>query len=168
MPLTLVVLAAGMGSRYGGLKQVDPVGPAGETVLDYAVYDAIRAGFDRVVFIIRRDFEVAFREQMERHLGACITLDYAFQALTTLPVGFAPALFPLLVARWREFLEAHGTEAKSESYLPAAISAMIAREQAQVRVLRTDSAWFGVTYREDKPRVQAAIADLVAAGRYPR
>src|SRR5690349_8525862 len=57
MAPALVVLAAGMGSRYGGLKQVDPVGPAGETVLDYAVFDALRAGFGRVVFVIRRDFE---------------------------------------------------------------------------------------------------------------
>ena len=57
MKPTLVVLAAGMGSRYGGLKQVDPVGPTGETILDYSVYDAIRGGFGKVVFIIRKDFE---------------------------------------------------------------------------------------------------------------
>ena len=61
MAFTLVVLAAGMGSRYGGLKQIDPVGPSGETVLDYAVYDARRAGFTRVVFVIRQDFEALFR-----------------------------------------------------------------------------------------------------------
>ena len=61
---TLLVLAAGMGSRYGGLKQLDPVGPAGETILDYAVFDVIRAGFGKVVFVIRRDFEDAFRTQV--------------------------------------------------------------------------------------------------------
>ena len=61
MHATLLVLAAGMGSRYGGLKQIDPVGPSGETVLDYAVFDAIRAGFDRVVFVIRREFDAIFR-----------------------------------------------------------------------------------------------------------
>ena len=58
---TLLVLAAGLGSRYGGLKQIDPVGPAGETVLDYAVFDAARAGFGRVLFVIRTEFEAEFR-----------------------------------------------------------------------------------------------------------
>jgi CTP:molybdopterin cytidylyltransferase MocA len=62
--LTLLVLAAGMGSRYGGLKQVDPMGPSGETLLDYSVFDALRAGFERVVFIIRRDIEAEFREKI--------------------------------------------------------------------------------------------------------
>ncbi len=56
MSMHLVVLAAGMGSRYGGLKQIDPMGPSGETVMDYSVYDAIRAGFERIVFVIRKDF----------------------------------------------------------------------------------------------------------------
>ena len=59
---TLLILAAGMGSRYGGLKQMDPVGPSGETVLDYSIFDALRAGFGRVVFVIRRDIAQAFRE----------------------------------------------------------------------------------------------------------
>jgi len=61
--LTLLVLAAGMGSRYGGLKQLDPMGPSGETLLDYSVYDALQAGFTRVVFVIRKDFESEFRER---------------------------------------------------------------------------------------------------------
>ena len=65
MKLTLMVLAAGMGSRYGGLKQLDQLGPSGETVMDYSVYDAMRAGFDRVVFVIRRDIEQAFREDRQ-------------------------------------------------------------------------------------------------------
>src|SRR4051812_49039441 len=90
MPLTLVILAAGMGSRYGGLKQVDPVGPSGETMLDFAVFDAIRAGFDHVVFVIRRDFESAFREQVARRFEKRIAVDYVFQALTELPAGFRP------------------------------------------------------------------------------
>ena len=81
MQPTLLVLAAGMGSRYGGLKQIDPVGPGGETVLDYGVYDAIRAGFGRVVFIIRRDFEAVFREQVGNKYAGLITVDYVFQAL---------------------------------------------------------------------------------------
>ncbi|MFQ3578063.1 MAG: NTP transferase domain-containing protein, partial [Verrucomicrobiia bacterium] len=62
--VTLLVMAAGMGSRYGGLKQLDPMGPGGETLLDYAVFDALKAGFGRLVFIIRKDFETLFREQI--------------------------------------------------------------------------------------------------------
>jgi NDP-sugar pyrophosphorylase family protein len=308
MSPTLVVLAAGMGSRYGGLKQIDPVGPGGETVLDYAVFDAARAGFGRVVFVIRRDFEALFREKIGARYAGRIAVDYVFQALDALPAGFAapagrekpwgtghavwcardavrenfavinaddfygadsfaqlarfltaagggefamvgfrlantlsehglvsrgvcateaggalrsivehtgiapaevgagrkfsgdetvsmncwgftPALFAGLDAQFREFLGSVGAAApsprseanrgegaaapvkpdplKAEFYLPAAVSTMIARGEARVRVLPTESAWFGVTYREDKPRVQAAIADLVAAGRYP-
>lgn len=291
MAFTLVVLAAGMGSRYGGLKQIDPVGPGGETVLDYAVFDAVRAGFTRVVFVIRRDFEELFRAKIGARYAGRVAVDYVFQALDALPAGFAPvagrekpwgtghavwcareairenfavinaddfygadsfarlarflsapaaadaaaarfamvgfrlantlsehgvvsrgvsataadgtlrsivehtgiapadigagkkfsgeeivsmncwgftpALFAGLDTQFREFLAARGTEPKAEFYLPAAVSTMIARGEAAVQVLPTDSAWFGVTYREDKPRVQAALAALVAAGRYP-
>lgn len=86
---TLVVLAAGMGSRYGGLKQIDPVGPKGEVVLDYSVYDAIQAGFGDVVFIIRKDIEKDFREVMEPHFEGRIPIRYAFQGLEDLPEGFS-------------------------------------------------------------------------------
>lgn len=286
MSFTLVVLAAGMGSRYGGLKQVDPVGPHGETVLDYAVFDAIRASFSRVVFVIRRDFEALFREKIGARYAGRITVDYVFQSLDALPAGhtppvgrekpwgtghavwcareavrdnfavinaddfygrdsfaqlgrflatakarefamvgfrlantlsehgsvsrgvcavaaenalasiveqtgiapadigagrkfsgdevvsmncwgFTPHLFPGLDAQFREFLAARGTDAKAEFYLPASVSTMVARHEATVRVLPTESAWFGVTYREDKPRVQSAIAELVRRGEYP-
>lgn len=288
MSLTLVVLAAGMGSRYGGLKQIDPVGPGGETVLDYAVFDALRAGFTRVVFVIRRDFEALFREKIGARYAGRVAVDYVFQALDTLPAGFVPPvgrekpwgtghavwcardaitdnfavinaddfygadsfaqlatflrgeptrgtrfamvgfrlantlsehgtvargvctaaadgtlrsiveqtgiaaaevgagktysgqetvsmncwgftpqLFAGLDAQFRAFLAARGTEAKAEFYLPAAVSALIGEGAASVRVLPTDSTWFGVTYREDKPRVEAAIRELVAAGLYP-
>ena len=85
---SLVVLAAGMGSRYGGLKQIDPVGPSGETILDYSVYDAIRAGFGKVVFVIRKDIEVAFRESVGAKYEGRIAVEYAFQSLEDLPVGF--------------------------------------------------------------------------------
>lgn len=77
-----------MGSRYGGLKQMDPMGPNGETVLDYSVYDAIRAGFGRVVFIIREDFADAFREGVGSRFADRIQVDYVFQKLTDLPEGF--------------------------------------------------------------------------------
>ena len=72
-------MAAGMGSRYGGLKQIDPMGPAGETILDYSVFDALRAGFGKVVFIIRPDFEEAFRNGVGAKFADKITVDYAFQ-----------------------------------------------------------------------------------------
>lgn len=291
MAPTLLVLAAGLGSRYGGLKQIDPVGPAGETVLDYAVYDARRAGFGRVVFIIRQDFEALFREKIGARYAGKIAVDYVFQSLAALPAGFAvpavrekpwgtghavwcareavkenfavinaddfygadsfaqlaqflseprhsapgthhfamvgfrmantlsehgavsrgvsvcdtagnlisitethgitpaevgagkkfpgdqfvsmncwgftPALFGTLDAQWREFLAARGGDPKAEFYLPGAVSEQIARGQASVRVLPTASAWFGITFREDKPRVIAAVAELVRHGDYP-
>jgi NDP-sugar pyrophosphorylase family protein len=288
MSLTLVVLAAGMGSRYGGLKQVDPMGPAGETVLDYSVHDAVRAGFDRVLFIIRRDFEAEFKASVGARFAGRIRVDYAFQALDALPdgrtvpagrvkpwgtghavwcaraeldgpfavvnaddfygaasfralaeflrtapsaaheyamVGFAlantlsehgavsrgvcdvsadgrlrgveehtgilarevgagrryagetivsmncwgftTAFLPQLDERWRAFLAVHGGSEKTEFYLPFAVNELLASGEAAVRVLPTSDAWFGVTYREDKPRVQAAIAALIAEGRYP-
>lgn len=292
--LTLVVLAAGMGSRYGGLKQIDPMGPAGETVLDYTVFDAVRAGFGRVVFVIRRDFEAEFRALIgARFTGRGITVDYVFQSLDALPAGhslpsgrvkpwgtghavwcardaltgpfavvnaddfygagsfaklaeflraaestqksppefamvgfrlantlsehgavsrgvcsvgadgvlagiqehtgilasevgtgagckydpetivsmncwgFTTDFLPRLDARWLAFLAAHGASEKTEFYLPFAVNELLAAGEAGVRVLPTDDSWFGVTYREDKPRVQAAIAALVANGVYP-
>lgn len=291
MSLTLVVLAAGMGSRYGGLKQIDPVGPAGETVLDYAVYDAIRAGFDRVVFVIRRDFEALFREKIGARYAGRVGVDYVFQAVDALPAGKSPVAgrekpwgtghavwcardavrenfavinaddfygadsfrrlgqflsrgasareFAMVGFRLANTLSEHGTVSrgvctvgrdgalqqiveqtsiapaevgagrrfsgeeivsmncwgftpalfagldrqfdgflrsvaertvdplKAEFYLPAAVSAQIAAKEAAVTVLPTDSSWFGVTYREDKPRVTAAIAELVRTGAYP-
>lgn len=291
-----------MGSRYGGLKQIDPVGPSGETVLDYAVFDALRAGFGRVVFVIRREFEAVFREQIGAKYAGRIDVAYVSQALDALPDGFAvpagrekpwgtghavwcarevvkgnfavinaddfygvdsfrqlagfltaadakrkvagvapvefamvgfrlaktlsehgavsrgvcamagdgqlksitertgilandvgagrmfsgeeivsmncwgftPELFVGLDVQFRNFLEMGRGEsglkvppAAGEFYLPAAVSELLARGEAVVRVLPTESAWFGVTYREDKPRVVAAIAELVRAGAYP-
>src|SRR5882672_12586925 len=96
MSPTLVVLAAGMGSRYGGLKQVDPVGPSGETVLDYAVFDALRAGFTRVVFVIRRDFDALFREKIGARYAGRATVDYVYQSVDAVPalsVSNGPAGF---------------------------------------------------------------------------
>lgn len=78
-----------MGSRYGGLKQLDAMGPSGEVVLDYSVFDAIRAGFGKVVFVIRRDFEDQFRNQIGSRFAGRIQVDYAFQDLHDLPSGFA-------------------------------------------------------------------------------
>ena len=86
---TLIILAAGMGSRYGGLKQMDEVGPNGEAIIDYSLYDAIRAGFGKVVFVIRTDFSDAFRERFDPRLMGRIEVEYVYQSLEKLPAGFA-------------------------------------------------------------------------------
>ena len=85
----LVIMAAGMGSRYGGLKQMDPIGPCGEVILHYSIYDAMRAGFKRVIFLIKHEIEKDFRsivgDPVERHME----VHYAFQQLDTLPEGYS-------------------------------------------------------------------------------
>lgn len=85
---TLVIMAAGIGSRYGGLKQIDPVGPGGEIIIDYSIYDALRAGFERVVFVIRREIEAGFREKVGRNVEARTEVEYVFQELGDVPEGF--------------------------------------------------------------------------------
>jgi UTP-glucose-1-phosphate uridylyltransferase len=87
MDLTLLVLAAGMGSRYGGLKQLDQVGPSGETIIDYSVYDAIEAGFNKIVFIIRKDIEKEMKELLFDKYSKKIKIEYVFQELTNVPEG---------------------------------------------------------------------------------
>ncbi len=87
MKPTLVVLAAGVGSRYGGLKQIDPIGPNGETIIDYSVFDAIRAGFGKVVFVIRRDIESAFDSSVVSKFRNKIPVEYTFQELDMVPEG---------------------------------------------------------------------------------
>ncbi|MFM7108493.1 MAG: NDP-sugar synthase [Planctomycetaceae bacterium] len=295
MQPTLLVLAAGMGSRYGGLKQIDPMGPSGETILDYSVYDALRAGFAKVVFVIWPDFEQAFRDRVVARFADRIPVGLAHQTLDRLPDGFAPppgrdkpwgtthavlcardavaepfaminaddfygrdsfavlarrlgsqavdstaysmvgftlkntlsehgtvtrgvcrtdargfladiqelsgvrrssdgvecagpagtvrltgdepvsmnfwgftpAIFPQLDAEFRGFLARHGSEPKSECYIPTTVGDLVKAGRATCEVLRTTSSWFGATYAEDKAAVQASIAALVRAGEYP-
>ena len=290
---TLLVLAAGVGSRYGGLKQIDPVGPAGETIMDYSIYDALRAGFGKLLFVIRKDIEAPFREIIGARFEKRVPVEYAFQELTDLPAGFTlpadrtkpwgttqailaaqsvirepfavinaddfygaqsyqllaqhlksgspdyamvgfilrntlsefgsfargvcdvnsegflksviemtkierdgqgarnidpegritpltgdenvsmnmwgftPQVVDLLQAHFRQFLTEKGTDLKAESYLPTAVNAVVAAGQARVKVLPTQSSWFGVTYREDRPRVVESIQALIRAGQYP-
>lgn len=297
MQPTLLILAAGMGSRYGGLKQIDPMGPNGETVLDYSVFDAIRAGFGKVVFVIRRDFADAFKTAVGDKFRDRIEVAYAFQELHDLPEGFTipvgrekpwgtahavraarndidspfavinaddfygqdayqqladyfnqsndepelrtcmvgyllentlsehgsvnrglclvedgflkgveehtviakgedgivrgsnltnqrvniaadaivsmnfwgftPALFASLEAHFVEFLGKHGSEMKSECYIPTVIDELIQSEQTDCAVIETSGSWFGVTYPDDKPFVQSSIQTLIASGEYP-
>lgn len=295
MKPTLLILAAGVGSRYGGLKQMDPVGPSGEVIMDYSIYDAIKAGFERVVFVIRHDFEEQFKEQIGAKYTARIEVAYAFQELQDLPAGFTvpegrskpwgtghailaarevirepfvminaddfygreayavisaalqttradatewcmvgykigntlsefggvtramcelqgeyltsiverfeiqrggagvtardksggtyeysldapasmnffgftPALFELLDEGFRAFLQRHGTDLKAEYLIPTVVNELIAAGRARMRVLSSNASWFGVTYPEDKARVQASIRALVERGEYP-
>ena len=297
MKPTLVVLAAGMGSRYGGLKQVDPVGPSGEAILDYSVFDAVRAGFGKVVFIIRHDFEAEFKEKVGKKYEGLIPVDYCYQDINDLPApykvpegrtkpwgtghatraarsvvkepfavinaddfygrdafeqlarflsnatdgavlgfamvgykleltlsengsvargicdvaadgtlkgvtemtklvkagdvaenrenpdapvkvpldarvsmnlwGFTPGLFTELEARFPQWLAENGAKEKSEWYIPFVVDELIKEGKATCKVLPTESSWFGVTYREDKPYVMAEIKKLVDAGEYP-
>jgi dTDP-glucose pyrophosphorylase len=285
MAPSLLVLAAGMGSRYGGLKQIDPVGPSGETMLDYAVFDAIRAGFGRVVFVVRRELEEAFRTSVTAKYADRIAVELAFQSADDLPQGiaaaagrekpwgtahavwcarfavtgpfaainaddfygagsfvrlaaflrkaevarfamvgfrlantlsengtvsrgvcreeagrlaaiteekaiarsdvgrggrftgdevvsmnfwgFTPAVFGGLGEGLRAFLAARGSDPKAEYYLPVAISELISKGEASVEILPSEDEWFGITYREDRQRVSAAIRALVAKGAYP-
>jgi len=285
---TLVLLAAGMGSRYGGLKQVDPVGPSGETLLDYSIYDALRAGFGKVVFIIRHDIEAQFRDVVGKRFEGRVPVDYAFQELNDLPAGFKvpagrtkpwgtthavlaatnvvrepfavlnaddfygrdsfatiakhltsgskdmamvgfqlkntlsehgtvargvcgvgadgfltsveeftkiektptgarqdnrtftgdelvsmnfwgfqPDVFAAFRERFTLFLQKSGTEQKSECYIPATVNELMVAGKARVKMLSSSSPWFGVTYKEDKPRVVESIARLVQRGEYP-
>ena len=88
--ISLLIMAAGMGSRYGGLKQLDQVGPNGETIIDYSVYDAIKAGFTKIVFIIRDDFKSQFKSQITNKYLGLIDLEFAYQDINYLPSGFSP------------------------------------------------------------------------------
>lgn len=291
---TLLVLAAGAGSRYGGLKQFEPVGPHDETIMEYSIYDARRAGFGKVVFVIRKDKEEAFRRAVESKFEKRIPIDYVFQELGKLTPGFSlpagrtkpwgtthailmaanlihepfavinaddfygaasfralanhlqssasdygmvgfilrntlsefgtvargvchvdedgylkdiaelkaieregthitnvdeegremnltgsevvsmnmwgftPQVFPLLQKYFHDFLKSQGQDLKSECYIPSALNELIQTRQAKVKVLRSGDSWFGVTYREDHPRVVHHILQLIEGGFYPR
>ena len=84
----LVVMAAGMGSRYGGMKQIDPVGPNGQVIVDYSLYDARRAGFETVIFVIKHEIEEAFKAAIGDRVAKAMNVKYAFQQLEELPAGY--------------------------------------------------------------------------------
>ena len=96
--LTLLVMAAGMGTRYGGLKQLDPVGPNNETIIDYSVYDAIRTGFNKVVFIIREEFRFEFENKITNKYADRINVEFAIQDLNNLPaVSYTHLTLPTIL-----------------------------------------------------------------------
>ncbi|HTW60572.1 MAG TPA: sugar phosphate nucleotidyltransferase [Terracidiphilus sp.] len=292
-PPTLLILAAGMGSRYGGLKQIEPVGPSGEAIIDYSIYDALRAGFGRLVFVIRKEIEQPFRETVGARFEKRIAVNYVFQELDRIPApfpvpagrtkpwgtthailmaadqihepfaainaddfygaasyrllaqhlrpgvedyamvgfilrntlsefgsvargicriddedhlesvvemtaiardgaairntdaegritpltgdepvsmnmwGFTSRIFPQLRERFEVFLRLSAADLKRECYIPSTVNELVAAGEARVKVLRTPDAWFGVTYREDHPRVVESIRRLIRAGAYP-
>ena len=90
MNTTLLIMAAGLGSRYGGNKQIDRIGPGGEILMEYSVYDAVRAGFDKVVFVIRKSMEAQFKEMIGDKIAKKVKVEYAFQEYDSLPGGFTP------------------------------------------------------------------------------
>ena len=287
--ITLLVMAAGMGSRYGGLKQLDAVGPNAETIIDYSVYDAIEAGFNKVVFIIRREFVNEFKAKITDKYAGKIQFHFAFQDIHDLPNGFkcpegrekpwgtgqailsaatliqepfaaingddfysresfkvvadyyknggnefsmvafrlnntlsifggvtrglctvndgkletvvetdnlqqtdegvssdrdipldgsepvsmnmwgfTPILFDYLSEKFDEFLQKEKTELKSEFLIPNVINDLIQTDRESVHVLRSDSSWFGITYKEDKLYVVDEIQKLIDEGVYPQ
>lgn len=89
MNTELLIMAAGMGSRFGGLKQIEPIGPNGEMILDFSIYDAVKAGFNKAVFIIKKEIEKEFREVCGKRIEKMIDVDYAFQELDKLPAGYS-------------------------------------------------------------------------------
>jgi len=275
---TLVVLAAGMGSRFGGLKQMAPFGPNGETIIDYSVYDAKEAGFDRSVIIIKKSIEKDFRELVGKRLEKMMDIDYAFQEFDALPAGYSipegrtkpygtghailctkdlvdtpfcvvnsddfygkesyslvhdflvggedgyciagyrlgntltengtvnrgvctvengyltsivetlgidrnsgipldtlvsmnmwgitPDIFPHLEEGMVRYLDTMQNPQKDEFYLPIFIDEMIHAGKVKCRMLETDAKWFGVTYKEDTPALEAAIRHMTAEGKY--
>ncbi|WP_143307922.1 sugar phosphate nucleotidyltransferase [Chitinophaga vietnamensis] len=295
MQPTLLILAAGMASRYGSLKQIQQFGPSGETIIDYSIYDAIRAGFGKIVFIIRENFAAEFKEIFEPKLKGRVATDYVYQEMNafvgghavpadrtkpwgtahavlcaknainepfavinaddfygadafvkmaaflngecksdiysvvgyelgktisehgsvsrgvcavdasgnlsainertkiytdngqivyeeadgskhplpaTTPVsmnfwGFDPSVFTLSQELFNEFLDKNIGNPKSEFFIPIVADEFIRRGKGQVKVLPTSSQWFGVTYKEDAPGVQASLSALVQQGAYP-
>ena len=109
MKATLLVLAAGMGSRYGGLKQMDPIGPHGETIIDYSIYDAKKAGFDKVVFVVRQSFKKDFETYFRNRIGDHIKMEFVEQELYKVPVGSQ-----YLAARQKPWGTAHAVMMGSE------------------------------------------------------
>ena len=287
--MTLVIMAAGMGSRFGGLKQIEPVGPNGEFIIDYSIYDAKRSGFDKIVFIIKEENYEVFKETIGKRVEGKIKVDYVFQNNLNVPIeipkervkplgtghailcckglvndnfavinaddfygynaykvlaenlrktkdeflmvsyllgqtltksgkvkrgvchkngeyltditesevieengklvgteldtgkeinvdkntlvsmnmfGFTPKIFELLEKNFKNFLLTHDIM-KSEYLIPSELSKYIKEGLVDLKVLETDSKWFGITYKEDKEEFTEEINKLVKKGVYP-
>ncbi len=277
MKTELLIMAAGMGSRFGGLKQIEPLGPNGEIILDFSVYDAVKAGFDKVVFVIKKEIEKDFRAACGKRIEKMIDVDYAFQEKDDLPDGFTlpktrekpwgtgqavlsakniitspfavinaddyygresfeiiynhlvsdsdmcmvgyklgntitdngtvtrgvcetengyltkitecsgldknseypmdtivsmnmwgldTGVFNFLEEQFPLFLKDNINEPKKEFLLPTILNDRMNKENKKIKVLSTDSQWYGVTYREDSPGVSAAMREFIGKGMY--
>ena len=140
---TLVIMAAGMGSRYGGIKQMEPIGPHGELIIDYSIYDAVRAGFDRVVFIIKREMERDFREVVGDRTEKVASVAYAFQSLDALPPGYR-----LPEGRVKPWGTTHALLA-ARSALDGAFAAINADDYYGPRAFGEISAWLSAPSMDD-------------------
>jgi UTP-glucose-1-phosphate uridylyltransferase len=143
----LLVLAAGMGNRYGGLKQIDPVGLGGETIIDYSIYDALRAGFGKVVFVIRKDIEQTFKQAVGARFERHIAVEYVFQELDRLPLGFS-----VPIGRTRPWGTLHAVLMVAD-----AISEPFA-------VINADDFYGSESYRVLAQHLQSGIADYAMVG----
>ena len=215
----LVVMAAGMGSRYGGLKQIDPVDQEGHIIMDFSIYDAVRAGFKKVIFIIKKENEQDFRDAIGDRLSDKVEIVYVHQDLNNIPEGFqvpegrvkpwgtGHAVLscageidgPFVVINADDYYGTHAFKMaydfliqaqedtvpaqymmvfleksipenplKCEYFLPFVVDELLQEKKAAVRVLTTQDKWYGVTYKEDKPVVVAAIQNLKDQGLYPQ
>jgi NDP-sugar pyrophosphorylase family protein len=146
-PPTLLVLAAGIGNRYGGLKQIDPVGPGGETIIDYSIYDALRAGFGKVVFVIRQDIEQVFKQAVGARFERHIALEYVFQELDRLPPGFS-----VPVGRTRPWGTLHAVLMAADTI------------NEPFAVINADDFYGSESYRVLAQQLQSGIADYAMVG----
>lgn len=144
---TLLVLAAGMGSRYGGIKQIDPVGPSGETIIDYSIYDALRAGFSRVVFVIRKDIEQQFKDTVGLRLERCVAVDYVFQELDNVSSGFS-----VPIGRTKPWGTTHAILAASDAI------------EGNFAVINADDFYGANSYRVLAEHLQGGSADYAMVG----
>ena len=172
--ITLVVLAAGIGSRYGGLKQMDPVGPSGEFILDYSVYDALRAGFDKVVFVIRPDIEAPFRETLGERIGRHVEVAYVQQELSNLPPGYGVP--PNRVKPWgtghavlaaRDAVNGPFAVINADDFYGQESYAIISRHLSELSASSTDYCMVGYAIRNtlsDHGSVTRGICELDSRG----
>jgi UTP-glucose-1-phosphate uridylyltransferase len=144
---TLLVLAAGMGSRYGGIKQIDPVGPSGETIIDYSIYDALCAGFSRVIFVIRKDIEQQFKDTVGVRLERRVAVDYVFQELGDLPRGFS-----VPIGRTKPWGTTHAILSASDAI------------EGNFAVINADDFYGANSYRVLAEHLQGGSADYAMVG----
>ena len=178
MKTALVIMAAGIGSRFGGgIKQLAAVGPNGEIIMDYSIHDAIEAGFDKIVFIIRHDIEEAFKEaignRIEKTADGAAVEGKAIDPESLVSMNFwglTPEFVKVLEDGFVEFFEKSvpANPLKAEYLLPIYIGELLEKNAVTVQVLPTHDKWFGVTYKEDKQTVIDSFAKLVADGVYQK